>query len=76
MLSTSAYIPCIFGYCALNLSLLSPTVPVSFPTGNSKPEQAARIQAALVALQNLHGPGVGCPAAATTLSAQLAAALS
>ncbi|KAI0768879.1 hypothetical protein BC629DRAFT_1292498 [Irpex lacteus] len=54
----------------------NPTVAVSFPLGNSKPEQAARIQASLVALQNLNGPGVGCPAAATTLSAQLAAALS
>ena len=55
---------------------LSPTVAVSFPTGNSKQDQAARIEAAIVTLQNLHGPGIGCPSAATTLGAQLKAAQS
>ena len=38
---------------------------VSFPTGSSNADQAARIQAALVTIQNLNGPGVGCPAVST-----------
>lgn len=54
----------------------SPSVAVSFPTGSSKQDQAARIEAAIVTLQNLNGPGVGCPSAATTLNGQLAAAQS
>jgi hypothetical protein len=48
----------------------NPTIAVSFPTGDSKDDKLARIQAALVTLQNLKGPGVGCPAASTTLLAQ------
>lgn len=51
----------------------NPGVQVSFPTDNSNVSKAARIQAALVTLQNLNGPGVGCPAASTTLLAQLKA---
>ncbi len=48
---------------------------VSFPTGDDKNSKAARIVAAIVTLQNLRGPGVGCPAASTTFSAQLKAIL-
>jgi hypothetical protein len=48
----------------------NPSVPVSFPTDNSQGSQIARIQASLVTLQNLNGPGVGCPASSTTLLAQ------
>ena len=51
----------------------NPGVAVSFPTDNSKASKLARMQAALVTLQNLRGPGVGCPAAATTFLAQQAA---
>jgi len=51
----------------------NPGIPFSFPTDNSQASQAARVEAALVTLQNLHGPGVGCPASSSTLSAQLAA---
>lgn len=51
----------------------NPTVAVSFPTGNSNADKAARINAALVSLQNLNGPGKGCPAASTTLLSQLKA---
>jgi hypothetical protein len=51
----------------------NPSVAVSFPTGSSNADAAARIEAAIVTLQNLNGPGVGCPAASTTFSAQLAA---
>ena len=43
----------------------NPGIPISFPTGNSKPEQQARIASLLSTLQNLHGPGVGCPAVST-----------
>jgi len=48
----------------------NPTIPVSFPTDNSQASQLARLQTAIVTLQNLNGPGVGCPAASTTFSAQ------
>lgn len=51
----------------------NPSVSVSFPTDNSKQSQITRIQTSLVALQNLNGSGVGCPAVSTTLSAQLKA---
>jgi len=51
----------------------NPSIPFSFPTDNSKASQAARIQAGLVTLQNLRGPGQGCPASSSTLSAQLKA---
>jgi len=51
----------------------NPSVPVTFPTGDDNASKAQRIEAALITLQNLHGPGVGCPAASTTFSAQLAA---
>ncbi|KZS93791.1 hypothetical protein SISNIDRAFT_506319 [Sistotremastrum niveocremeum HHB9708] len=48
----------------------NPTVKVSFPTDNSKASQLARIETCIVTLQNLHGPGQGCPASSTTFSAQ------
>ncbi|KAF9479919.1 hypothetical protein BDN70DRAFT_878222 [Pholiota conissans] len=48
-------------------------VQVTFPTDNSKASQLARITAATITLQNLRGPGVGCPQAATTFGAQAAA---
>ncbi|KAJ3997954.1 hypothetical protein F5050DRAFT_1798764 [Lentinula boryana] len=51
----------------------NPSVAVSFPTSQSNADAAARIEAAIVTLQNLNGAGVGCPAASTTFSAQLAA---
>jgi hypothetical protein len=51
----------------------NPSVPVSFPTDNSKASQLARMSAAIVTLQNLRGPGAGCPAASTTFVAQQAA---
>jgi len=52
----------------------NPSIRVSFPTGNTKEAVVGRIQAAIVTLQNLNGPGKGCPAASTTFSAQLLAA--
>jgi hypothetical protein len=38
--------------------------------GNSIDNASARINAAAVSLQNLDGPGEGCPFAATTLGKQ------
>ncbi|KIM91372.1 hypothetical protein PILCRDRAFT_810645 [Piloderma croceum F 1598] len=51
----------------------NPSIPVTFPTGQDSASKVARIQASLVTLQNLNGPGKGCPAASTTLVAQQAA---
>jgi len=48
----------------------NPTVSLSFPTDDSKASKLARINASIITLQNLRGPGVGCPAASTTFSAQ------
>jgi hypothetical protein len=48
----------------------NPSITLSFPTGNSKDDQLARINAASITLQNLNGAGVGCPAASTTFVAQ------
>jgi len=45
-------------------------VKLSFPTDNTTASQSARLNAAAVTLQNLEGPGVGCPIASTTFSAQ------
>ena len=52
------------------LAVNNPTVEVGYPTDNSKQSQSARINAALITLQNLNGPGKGCPAVSTTLQAQ------
>lgn len=48
----------------------NPTVKVGFPTDNSNQSQSARITAALITLQNLNGPGKGCPAVSTMLLAR------
>ncbi|KAF8269395.1 hypothetical protein EI94DRAFT_1725344 [Lactarius quietus] len=53
----------------------NPSVKVSYPLDNSPQSQLARVDTALVTLQNLFGPGKGCPAVSTTLSAQQAALL-
>jgi len=53
----------------------NPSVKVSFPLDNSVASQLARVDTALVTLQNLFGPGKGCPAVSTTLSTQQAALL-
>ena len=48
----------------------SPSVAVNFPTDDSNASKSARITAALITLQNLNGPGKGCPAVSTTLLSQ------
>ncbi len=45
----------------------NPSVAISFPTDDSVQSEIARITAVLISLQNLNGPGVGCPAASTDL---------
>ena len=52
------------------IAVNNPSVKVAFPTDNSNQSQSARITAALITLQNLNGPGKGCPAASTTLVAR------
>ncbi|PPQ74267.1 hypothetical protein CVT24_001190 [Panaeolus cyanescens] len=68
-----AFIQAVSANVAAGHAVNNPGISVSFPTGDSKEDQLARIQTSLVTLQNLQGPGVGCPAAATTLLAQQAA---
>lgn len=48
----------------------NPGITVNFPLGDSREDQNARITASLITIQNLNGPGVGCPAASTTLVQQ------
>jgi len=67
------YISQLQANVAAGEAIHNPSVKLSFPLGNDNASQAARIEVALVTIQNLNGPGVGCPAASTTLSAQLKA---
>ncbi|KAF8554516.1 hypothetical protein OG21DRAFT_1059005 [Imleria badia] len=55
---------------AVGFVTTNPTVRLTFPTDNSTASQLARLNAAAVTLQNLEGPGVGCPILSTTFSAQ------
>lgn len=71
--SQDVYIAALTTNVQAGKAVNNPSVAVTFPTGSSDQDQAARINAALVSLQNLHGPGVGCPAASTTLLSQLKA---
>jgi hypothetical protein len=50
--------------------LNNPTVQLLFPTDDSKQSQSARLNAAAITLQNLNGPGKGCPVVSTTFGAQ------
>ena len=43
---------------------------MSFPTGDSKADKSARLNAAAVTLQNLNGSGKGCPVVSTTFPLQ------
>lgn len=51
-------------------ALNNPTVSVTFPTTDSKADKSARLNAASVTLQNLNGPGKGCPVVSTTFPLQ------
>ncbi|KAI5477502.1 hypothetical protein MNV49_006287 [Pseudohyphozyma bogoriensis] len=47
---------------------------ITFPTGGDRESVLARLTACTITLQNINGPGVGCPQASTTFAAQIAAA--
>lgn len=64
------YVQALNANVAVGFAVNNPTVKISFPTGDSPAEESTRITAALITLQNLEGPGVGCPASSTTLIAQ------
>jgi hypothetical protein len=50
------------------LTRLTPSqVKVNFPTDNSVRSKLDRITASIITLQNLNGPGKGCPGVSTTL---------
>ncbi|KAF9535563.1 hypothetical protein CPB83DRAFT_779631 [Crepidotus variabilis] len=66
----ASFIQSLRANAAVGHAVNNPTVQLSFPNGDDKQSKLARIGAALVTLQNLHGAGVGCPAASTTFSAQ------
>jgi hypothetical protein len=72
--SRDAFIAALTRDAQAGFAVNNPTVKVNFGTGNTKNDLISRIQTSLVTLQNLNGPGKGCPAVSTTLSAQLAAA--
>ncbi len=63
----------LFRDVSLGHAANNPTVKVSFPTGDSAQDKKARITAGTIALQNLDGPGKGCPNVSTTFAAQSAA---
>jgi hypothetical protein len=66
----TSFIQSLSANVAAGHAVNNPTIQVSFPTDNSKASKLARLNAAVVTLQNLRGPGVGCPAASTTFTAQ------
>ncbi|KAL0951892.1 hypothetical protein HGRIS_008549 [Hohenbuehelia grisea] len=66
----AAFIAAMERDVAAGQAVNNPSVKISFPTDNSKESRLARINAASVSLQNLNGPGKGCPIVATTLQAQ------
>lgn len=67
-----AFIAALDANVAAGHAVHNPSVSVSFPLGNSSHAQFDRIEAAIVTLQNLNGPGQGCPVASTTLGQQQA----
>jgi len=69
----SEFIKALNANVAANRAVNNTAVPVSFPTGNDESSESARMNTAIVTLQNFLSKGVGCPAACTTFSAQLKA---
>jgi len=68
-----AFVDALFRDASLGHAANNPTVRVTFPTGDSVQDKKARLTAGTIALQNLNGPGKGCPNVATTFAAQNAA---
>ncbi|KAJ7081601.1 hypothetical protein B0H15DRAFT_952958 [Mycena belliarum] len=71
--SRESFIASVAANVAAGHDIFNPGVPAPFPTDNSKASQIVRLQTAVTSLQNLSGPGKGCPAAATTFLAQIKA---
>ncbi|KAJ7145033.1 hypothetical protein C8R46DRAFT_1011617 [Mycena filopes] len=71
--SRDSFIASLSADVAAGHNVNNPGVPSPFPTDGSTASQITRIQTSITALQNLFGPGVGCPAAATTFLAQIKA---
>ncbi|KAH7103613.1 hypothetical protein BKA62DRAFT_615853 [Auriculariales sp. MPI-PUGE-AT-0066] len=69
--SEAVYISALRENVRAGKAVNNPTVPVAFPTDDSRDSKRTRIQAAIVTIQNLHGIGIGCPAVSTTLGKQL-----
>jgi len=60
---------------AAGYAINNPAVPIAYPVGNSTNAQFDRLEASIVTLQNMNGPGKGCPVASTTLGQQQVAVL-
>ncbi|KAJ7681519.1 hypothetical protein B0H17DRAFT_872131, partial [Mycena rosella] len=71
--SRDSFITSLSANVAAGHDVNNPGVAAPFPTDNSVASQITRVQTSISSLQNLFGAGVGCPAASTTFSAQLAA---
>lgn len=71
--SRDSFIASLSANVAAGHDVHNPAVAAPFPTDNSKASQITRLQTSISSLQNLFGPGKGCPAASTTFSAQLKA---
>lgn len=69
----NAFIASVAANVAAGHDINNPGVPAPFPTDDSAGAKIARLQTSISSLQNLFGPGKGCPAASTTFSAQLKA---
>ncbi|KAJ7104933.1 hypothetical protein C8R44DRAFT_807275 [Mycena epipterygia] len=67
------YIEALSADVAAGHATNNPSFAAPFPTDASKGSQITRLQTCIIALQNLFGPGVGCPVASTTYLQQLQA---
>ncbi|KAJ7681520.1 hypothetical protein B0H17DRAFT_1205798 [Mycena rosella] len=71
--SRDSFIAAVAANVAAGHDINNPGVLAPFPTDSSAASQIARLQTSVTSLQNLFGPGVGCPASATTFLAQIKA---
>ncbi|KAJ7052583.1 hypothetical protein C8F01DRAFT_1170507 [Mycena amicta] len=70
--SNDEYLASLNANVAAGHDVNNPGVPAPFPTDNSQQSHIIRLQTQISTLQNLHGAGVGCPAAATNWNPLLA----
>ncbi|KAI0035219.1 hypothetical protein K488DRAFT_43778 [Vararia minispora EC-137] len=71
--SQDVYISDLTANANAGFAVNNTVVAVTFPTDSSIASQLARLTAASITLQNLGGPGAGCPVTSTTFVAQQAA---